>query len=102
MLTRIGFRPVGRIDPFDGGPHYECRTDEILLVRQHRRLPVAEGEPGRGAQERLVGASGAGRVRFRAVRTPASLDREAIRLPRQARRMLRVAPGDPVDAIPLA
>ena len=100
MLTRIGFCPVGRIDPFDGGPHYECRTDDILLVREHRRLPVAAGEPGRGSRERLVGASGAGRVRFRAVRTPASLDGGAIRLPRAARELLQVAPGDEVHAIP--
>jgi arginine N-succinyltransferase len=100
MLSAIGFRYVGRIDPFDGGPHYECRTDDIRLLREHRRLPVAAGEPGRGARDRLVGASGGGRVRFRAVRTPASLDGEAIRLPREARELLQVAPGDPVDAIP--
>jgi arginine N-succinyltransferase len=102
MLSRSGFHPVGRIDPFDGGPHYECRTDEILPVREHRRLQVARGEPGRGARDRLVGASSAGRIRFRAVRTPASVDGQEIRLPREARSLLQVAPGDPVGAVPLA
>lgn len=33
MLTRIGFRYANQIDPFDGGPHFTARTDDITLVR---------------------------------------------------------------------
>lgn len=33
MLTRVGFRYAERVDPFDGGPHYLARTDEVRLVR---------------------------------------------------------------------
>ncbi len=104
LLSRIGFRFVGRIDPFDGGPHYECRTDEVLQVREHRRLTVARGEPGPGAGEKLVGAAGGGRVRFRAVRTPAAVSAsgEELRLPAAARALLGVRPGDAVDAVPFA
>jgi arginine N-succinyltransferase len=102
MLSRIGFRFAGRIDPFDGGPHYECRTDDILLVRQHRRLRVAAGEPRGRVAEHLLGASAAGRVRFRAVRAGARVEGQEVRLPVEARELLRVAPGDRVDAIPFA
>jgi arginine N-succinyltransferase len=100
MLTRIGFRPVGRIDPFDGGPHYECKTAEITLVRTHRRLPVSRREPPHGERWSLVGASGSGRIRFRAVRAAARVDGEEILLPAAARELLRVKPGERVSAIP--
>lgn len=40
MLTRIGFRYVNRVDPFDGGPHFIAPTDEIDLVQRTRRGPL--------------------------------------------------------------
>jgi len=103
MLERIGFRYVKRIDPFDGGPHYECPTGEVTLVRDCRRLAVAAAEPASGAPWMLVGAtSPAGRVRFRAVRSPALAEGGSLRLSGEARRLLRVRPGDRVHAIPFA
>ena len=103
MLERVGFRYVKRIDPFDGGPHYECPTGEVALVRDCRRLAVADGEPQRKVSPMLVGAtSRSGRVRFRAVRTEAAVAGEAVRLPAEARRLLRVRPGDRVHAVPFA
>jgi arginine N-succinyltransferase len=49
MLRRVGFDYAGQIDPFDGGPHFMARTDEISLVRGARRVTVraiddADGE----------------------------------------------------------
>jgi arginine N-succinyltransferase len=54
MLERIGFRYARRIDPFDGGPHFVARTDDVTLVRRSRRVryagplagPVGPGGPG--------------------------------------------------------
>ncbi|HYC99900.1 MAG TPA: arginine N-succinyltransferase, partial [Phycisphaerales bacterium] len=45
MLEKLGFRYHMRVDPFDGGPHIEARTDEISLVRQTRRILL--GKPGK-------------------------------------------------------
>jgi len=46
MLREVGFSYADRIDPFDGGPHFHARTDEISLVRQARTARVvAEGPP---------------------------------------------------------
>lgn len=36
MLTAIGFTPVGRIDPFDGGPHFEADTETIWPITKTR------------------------------------------------------------------
>ncbi len=41
MLTAIGFAPVGRIDPFDGGPHFEAETEALWPVTKTRRGVVA-------------------------------------------------------------
>jgi len=102
LLERMGFSYVSRIDPFDGGPHYEARLAEVSLVRAYRsaRLlprPLAHhGEP-----ERLVArASASGRVRFRAVRAPARVDADGISLPTAARRLLGARPGETLHLVP--
>jgi len=33
MLRRIGFEYAGQIDPFDGGPHFCAKTDDITIVK---------------------------------------------------------------------
>jgi arginine N-succinyltransferase len=40
MLTRIGFRYANQIDPFDGGPHFTARTDDISIVRDAVQRPT--------------------------------------------------------------
>ncbi len=103
MLARIGFRYVDRIDPFDGGPHWEAPLREITVVRAHRRLPLLPEPlaPHRADPEVLAGVVRKGPGdRFRAVRTRARAGRGGIRLPADSARLLGVHPGDPVDVIP--
>jgi len=100
LLEKIGFGYVDRIDPFDGGPHYEATVAELSLVRAHRRLRLASEAPPTSAKEVLAAAESAGRVRFRAVRAPARIDGEEVRLPPEARALLRAKPGDRVDVVP--
>ena len=71
MLRRIGFEYAGQIDPFDGGPHFVARTDDITVVRDARQVAlrtigVADGErpwavlatelPGQRPKLRATGA----------------------------------------------
>ena len=103
MLARIGFRYVDRIDPFDGGPHYEARLAEISVVRGHRRLVVAEEplEPGKRDPEVLAAVvRTAGPNRFRAVRTRARVTGKRVRVPPEAARLLGVTQGDEIDVVP--
>lgn len=37
LLRRIGFRYAHRVDPFDGGPHFTARMDEITLVEDTKK-----------------------------------------------------------------
>jgi arginine N-succinyltransferase len=103
MLARIGFRYVNRIDPFDGGPHYEAKLAEITVVRGHRRLEVAAEplEAGRGDPEVLAGLlRTSGTNRFRAVRTRARVSGRRVRIPDAAARALGVTEGDEIDLVP--
>ncbi|MBX3365404.1 MAG: arginine N-succinyltransferase [Phycisphaeraceae bacterium] len=45
MLERLGFVYEGHIDPLDGGPHLEVRTDEVTLVRATRSLASLDVAP---------------------------------------------------------
>lgn len=101
MLEKIGFRYVSRIDPFDGGPHYEARLADVTLVRSSRRARLAKANLEHEAEEWLVGLSRAdGRVRFRAVRTQARIDGEEVRLPAGARERMGVEPGERLHLVP--
>jgi len=101
LLEKIGFAYVSRVDPFDGGPHYEAKLAQITLVRAHRSPRLAEAPLARGGEERLVGIVRPGRNRFRAVRCPSRLSGDAIAIPAAARELLRARPGDRLHAVPL-
>ncbi|MFL5272282.1 MAG: arginine N-succinyltransferase [Anaeromyxobacteraceae bacterium] len=101
LLEKVGFQYAGRIDPFDGGPHYEARVADLTLVRAYRRLRLADGEPGRSGEEKLVAAERPeGKIRFRAVRAFARVDGDDVLLPAEARELLGVARGDRVHVVP--
>jgi len=101
LLERIGFRYVRRIDPFDGGPHYEARLADVSVVRGHRTARVIGHLPPPGSEPWLVGAAHPGRrIRFRAVCSPAGLDGDEVALPWEARRLLAVKEGERVHLVP--
>jgi len=101
LLERIGFRYVERIDPFDGGPHFEAALADITLVRQYRVARLAEAPLNVDFEEQLVAVQHAtGKNRFRAIRTPCRIDGESAALPAEARRLLGARPGDRLHLIP--
>lgn len=103
LLEGVGFRYVDRIDPFDGGPHYEAKVADVTLVRACRRLRVSARDlaPGAGEPDRLAGVERPdGKVRFRAVRTPVHVEGDDAVLPPEARALLEVAPGERVHVVP--
>lgn len=101
MLERIGFRYVNRIDPFDGGPHYEATLADISLVRAYRRARLDPVPLERDGEDRLVAStSGEGKAKFCAVRCPARVDGDRIRIPEWAREVLKAGPGQRLHAVP--
>jgi len=101
LLARVGFGYVHRIDPFDGGPHYEAKLADVSLVRAHRRARLAAEPLRAGGAESLVALERpSGRNRFRAVRTEALLGRDGLKLPRSAAELLGARPGQRVSLVP--
>lgn len=102
LLERIGFSYVDRIDPFDGGPHYEAELADVTLVRAHVR-PRLSKEPlasEDGGAVRLVGLERTGRSRFRAVACPSALEGDAVRIPAKARELLGARAGERLHVVP--
>lgn len=54
ILRRVGFRYAERVDPFDGGPHFIARTDDVSLVRAVRRVELVHDAALRPAERFLV------------------------------------------------
>jgi arginine N-succinyltransferase len=101
MLERIGFKYVERIDPFDGGPHFEANVADVTLVRRYRTVKLAANDFEQEGDDVLVAAEReSGRNRFRAVRTQARVDDQLIYLPGPAKEALGVSTGAKLSLIP--
>lgn len=71
LLRRIGFRYAHRVDPFDGGPHYTARMEEITLVTNTRRTKVDRPfAPQADDKKAIVAVEFPAPPFFRAVLTP--------------------------------
>ena len=75
LLQSVGFTDSGKVDPFDGGPHWEVATDEITLVREAQWCEAEAGAldesavPGIVARVRRRASASADEAWFRAVWT---------------------------------
>lgn len=117
MLESIGFAPVDRIDPFDGGPHFEARTDDLWPVTQTKQCEARLGDareiaeaPGESA-EGLVAwepprsrAKGAAKQdHFRAVWSDFRFgEGGVVELPAETAEALRLKGGETVYALAFA
>lgn len=103
MLRKIGFRYANRIDPFDGGPHFHARTEEITLMSTVRRLRVEDVAP---LPERVPALDGLVAVdldeapHFRAVRGRVALVAGHLVLPEPLAAALQVQAGSDVGFLP--
>jgi arginine N-succinyltransferase len=112
MLKRIGFEYADRIDPFDGGPHFRARLEDIAPVRLTERArvvvvvgakpppgaPTATPTPGMPAELLLVAehAGAAPGDTFRAVIGRGHWLGAALGLEPAVAKVLGVADGDEV------
>ncbi|HEU4729293.1 MAG TPA: arginine N-succinyltransferase [Kofleriaceae bacterium] len=96
MLRRIGFKYADQIDPFDGGPHFAAKTDDIALVREAREVVVTTVEHADGERPWAVLAveTPGARPTFRALGARViPMSQNAVGIPDDARRRLAVEDG---------
>ena len=100
MLRRIGFNYAERIDPFDGGPHFVAKTDDISLVRDTKRahvVKVAGADDGRPYG--LVCVERDRTPHFQATGSRFRLEGSDVGLPQKTLETLGVQPGDTVGVL---
>ncbi len=102
MLRRIGFEYADRIDPFDGGPHFIAKTDDITLVKATRSarvvaLPASEDV---GPLMGLVSVEHDRAPHFAAAGSRFRLEGGDVGLPAATLKLLSVSPGDTVGVLP--
>ena len=104
LLESVGFRFNNHVDPFDGGPHYQVKRDEITLVKRAVKRKLAAGTPGAGAKACLLGVEPGGDrgATFRAIAAPADLGETTATLPAETLALLDVPPGADVWVTPLS
>ena len=69
MLRRIGFEYAQQIDPFDGGPHFVARTDDIAIVRDAAEVEVKASTDGGRAWAIIAVDTPGQRPHFRSIGT---------------------------------
>lgn len=114
MLTAIGFVAVDRIDPFDGGPHFEAKADDVWPIKKTRPgtvrvidvagLDDAPGESCEGlvAVERKAVKKEPPASYFRCVQTHFKEVGDVIEVPHDTAAALDVKNGDAVFALAVA
>jgi arginine N-succinyltransferase len=102
LLRRVGFRYSDRVDPFDGGPHFSARTDDVTLVRATRTGRLGDALPELSGPPCLVARDLDAPPYFRAVPTRAVVtDDGFVRITREVSSLLDVRAGDRVHCLPL-
>ena len=103
ILVRAGFTYAQRIDPFDGGPHFHARTDDVIPVKNSRQLPVTAivDEPAAQAVPALCAVDLTRAPHFLGLRAPVIAGNDGVALPAAAARLLGVSIGDQVGVLPI-
>jgi arginine N-succinyltransferase len=98
LLERIGLRFLEQVDPFDAGPYFGARLDDVALVREFRRVRlVADAGPRDDRKPVLVGVERGG---FFAFRTEARHVEDVLFVPPAALEALELGPETPAGVVP--
>ena len=102
LIEQMGFRYNGNVDPFDGGPHLDVRTDSVEMVQRTRFAQfVGSCAPSKAKLEGFVSVLTDGGL-FRAVHTPYA-EKSAggdVLLPKPAIEALRLDRGETLGVTP--
>lgn len=97
LLESIGFEYLEEVDPFDGGPHYGCKVENILPIKQGKKLRVGEISDATFKTQGLVGL---GADDFRATLSAYEIRDGIIALPTKTRDLLKVDIDQEIFATP--
>jgi arginine N-succinyltransferase len=97
ILCRAGFHYLRTVDPFDGGPHYGARREEVQPMQRSRALVCLDLPPVQTSRPVLLGNP----LSHCFYAAPAEICRHGIRLDKDTAELLHLHPGDVVWLMPL-
>ena len=97
MFERVGFRYLGAVDPFDGGPHYGAQWQDVEPLQRSRRL-VCLDDPPMHAETRLLLANP---LTHRFTSAPCQVQGHGLRLHADTAAELGLHAGDIAWCLPL-
>jgi arginine N-succinyltransferase len=100
LLEQAGMKFLDQIDPFDAGPYYGARVEDLVPLKKYRSLRTLIGEPAEEKARPYLLARG-GVEGFRAVQANAVVAKQRIVVSSQILNLLGVGEGALVDSLPL-
>jgi len=97
LLESIGFHYLEEVDPFDGGPHYGAKVQELLPIKHGKTLRVTEWSDSNFKDVGLVGVS---RDSYRCVQTPYEMRGDEIAIPLTTKKLLEIDNDEMVYVTP--
>jgi len=102
MLERLGFEYRNFVDPFDGGPHLDAKTDDIIPVKHTHMRTLGNPVLASKCTEMCIVSKLDSDGEFRAIHEKASLvNGNAISLTKECMNALEVDKGDEVGVTPM-
>lgn len=102
MLERLGFAYRGFVDPFDGGPHLDAQTDDIIPVQNTTQRTVSEPVTMGQCDADCIVSSLASDGEFIAIHEKVKLvGDDRIAMPKAYMAALNIEPGDTVGVTPM-
>lgn len=87
LLESIGFEYLDEVDPFDGGPHYGCKVEDLAPIKQSRMVRLTEFKDPKFQGRVLVGVPG---DHFKAAVVPYDLRHDEISIPSKMKDLLEI------------
>lgn len=87
LLESIGFSYLDEVDPFDGGPHYGCRTKDILPIKNGKFARITEFKDPKFHGRKFIGTPG---TNFRAMVAACDQRQDEIAIPSKVRDLLEI------------
>ncbi|MBL9001157.1 MAG: arginine N-succinyltransferase [Phycisphaerae bacterium] len=101
LLESLGFAYRGFVDPFDGGPHLDVRTDDVSLVRHTRRIALGKPVAAARCQGQCIISTLSQEHGLRATQAPCEVGRDELRVPGEYAVLIGASKGKVVGFTPL-
>lgn len=101
LLESIGFTYLEEVDPFDGGPHYGCKTENILPIKKGQKLILANSNTAvKDIAFSALGFIGTGDEDFRAAVCGYEIRDGQVYIPNKTRELLKLESKQEVFVTP--